>query len=170
MNYADPSGHDPEWWQWAISITEVVIGIGLCFIPFTQPLGGVLIGTGIGSMINGYLNEYNGGSFTAGWAGGQVSGVASLIPGVGTILGAFLGSVVTDWMDFGWNNIDWGKAIVSGVLAWALTLGPSLISEWVKLEKIYDPAIFLVNSINSVGASASISISNVFWRNRYERS
>lgn len=77
---------------------------------------------------------------------------------------------MTDWMDFGWNNIDWGKAIVSGVLAWALTLGPSLISEWVHAEEIYDPAIFLVNSINSVGASASISISNVFWRNRYERS
>ena len=170
VNYADPSGHDPEWWQWAISITEVAIGLVLCFIPGAQAFGGMLIGTGIGAMINGYLNEYNGGSFTAGWVGGQVSGFASLIPGVGTIFGAFLGSVVTDWIDLGWNNIDWEKAIISGVLAWALTLGPSLISEWVNLEKIYDPAIFIVNSINSVGASTSVSISNVFWRNRYERS
>lgn len=37
-------------------------------------MGGVLIGSGANSIINGYVNEANGGSFTAGYIGGAVSG------------------------------------------------------------------------------------------------
>ena len=32
-----------------------------------QGFGVTLIGTGAGSMINGYINESNGGSFDTGW-------------------------------------------------------------------------------------------------------
>ena len=66
----DPSGHSPELWQWLISSLEVTAGIALCFVPGMQGFGVTLIGTGVGSMINGYINESNGGSFDAGWWGG----------------------------------------------------------------------------------------------------
>ena len=67
VNKYDPTGHSPEWWQWLISGLEVAAGIALCFVPGMQGFGVALIGTGAGSMLNGYINESNGGSFTAGF-------------------------------------------------------------------------------------------------------
>ena len=61
---------------------EVATGIALCFVTGMQGFGVTLIGTGAGSMKNGYINESNGGSFDAGWWGGQVSGLVSAIPGI----------------------------------------------------------------------------------------
>ena len=90
MNYADPSGHDPEWWQWVISGALFVIGMtlaittapiaatatGLLYI--TATIGGIIgsgmMAAGVGSIIGGYVNEKNGGSFNAGYWGGMLSG------------------------------------------------------------------------------------------------
>ena len=84
VNYADPSGHLPEWAAWLISGAVIVGGIVLCATGFGSFWGGVLIGAGAGSLINGYVTEVNGGDFTAGYFGGAISGA---LCGIGAGLG-----------------------------------------------------------------------------------
>ena len=120
VNYVDPTGHKAEWWQWLISGIEIVAGIALIATGTFSALGAGLIALGVGSMISGAVNESTGGSFMAGWLGGQVGGIFSLIPVAGPAIGAFSGSVVTDCIDKGQNNIDWSKAVVSGVFGFLL--------------------------------------------------
>ena len=84
INYADPSGHLPEWAAWLISGAAIVGGIVLCATGVGGILGGVLIGAGAGSLINGYVTQANGGDFTAGYIGGAISGA---LCGVGAGLG-----------------------------------------------------------------------------------
>ena len=162
--YVDPTGHSPEWWQWLVSGAEVVVGIALCFVPGIQGFGVTLIGTGAGSMINGYINESNGGSFNAGWWGGQVSGIVSAIPGIGVSLGAFAGSVITDWIDYGWDKIDWNKALITSFIAWGVSLFPTMIGEMLSKYNIYDKAIYPIIAYNAIFASTANSVVNVFWR------
>ena len=166
INYYDPTGHSPEWWQWLISGLEVAAGIALCFVPGMQGFGVTLIGTGAGSMINGYINESNGGSFDAGWWGGQVSGFISAIPGIGVPLGAFVGSVTTDWIDYGWEGIDLNKALVTSFIAWVASLFPTMIGEFASKFNIYDKAIYFVNAYNTILTSTANSIVNVYWRGK----
>ena len=164
VNYADPSGHEPEWWQWLISGLEIVGGIALCFVPGWQAFGATLIATGAGSFINGYLTEYSGGTFTGGWIGAQVAGFVSLVPVVGSVLGAFAGSVTTDIIDSGWNKINWEKAIWTGVLAYGLTFFPTAIGQITEFWHMVDPFVYAGNAYNSIVAGTASSISNVFWR------
>ena len=166
INYCDPSGQAPEWWQWLISGVEVALGIVLCFVPGMQGWGVTFIGTGAGAIINGYITESNGGSFAAGWWGGQVGGFASAIPGIGIPVGAFLGSITTDAIDNGWNGIDWGKAIFSSLVAWGIGSFSGIVGELLSKFKIYDKAIYFINAYNTVFTSTANSIVNVFWRGR----
>lgn len=52
-------------------------GILLSAIGIDGILGGILIGAGVGSLINGYVTEINGGDFTVRYIGG-VTTTASL--------------------------------------------------------------------------------------------
>lgn len=117
-------------------------------------------------MINGYINESNGGSFGAGWWGGQVSGFISAIPGVGIPLGAYVGSITTDWIDYGWKNIDWNKALVTSFVAWGFSLFPGMTGELLSKYKVYDKAIYFVNAYNIVLTSIVNSVVNVYWRGK----
>lgn len=75
VNYADPSGHAPEWLKTTLKILAVAaIGIGIVLSGGGALLGGILIGAGAGALINGYVTEANGGSFIAGYLGGAISG------------------------------------------------------------------------------------------------
>ena len=128
-----------EWWEfwkwdWAkigmifTSVVEVVGGVALIVTGIGGPLGMTLIGMGSGSLINGFLNESNNGSFLAGWTGGQVSGLlAGVVPYVGAAIGAFAGSVVADCIDYGWYNVNWGKAGLSALLALVFDIVPQTI-------------------------------------------
>ena len=49
----------PEWAAWLISGAAIVGGIVLCATGVGGILGGVLIGAGAGSLINGYVTEAN---------------------------------------------------------------------------------------------------------------
>lgn len=60
------------------------VGIALIATGVGGFAGGALLSAGINSMVTGYLNEAQGGSFTAGWAGGAVLGG---IAGTGASLG-----------------------------------------------------------------------------------
>ena len=111
-----------------------------------------------------YINESNDGSFGAGWWGGQVSGLVSAIPGIGVPLGAFVGSVTTDWIDKGWIEIDWNKALVTCVIAYGVSLCPTMIGEIASKFKIYDKALYFVNAYDTILAIIANSIVNVYWR------
>ena len=169
VNYADPSGHDPKWWQWLISGVEVAGGIVLCFVPGAQPWGATLIGMGVGSIINGYINQSNEGTFTAGWVGGQIGGLLSKIPGIGIILGSFAGSVATDYIDSGWNNIDWEKAFYSSLIAWGVSFFPGVVGEILEksakagLTLSYTP-LYFINTSYAILAGTINSVMNVYWR------
>ena len=167
--YVDPSGHMTKWLAWVISSVEIVVGITLTFIPGCQMIGSTLIGTGIGSLINGYINESNGGSFNAGWYGGQISAIFSLIPGVGIPLTAFFGSIISDSIDYGWNHVDLSKAFITSFFAWGFSLFPGMIGEFIDKYKIYETAIYLVNTYNTILASTANSVVNVYWRNKIEK-
>ena len=80
----DNGGTSPTWWQWTISATMCAVGIALIATGVGGFAGGALLSAGINSMVTGYLNEAQGGSFTAGWAGGAVLGG---IIGAGASLG-----------------------------------------------------------------------------------
>ena len=52
INYADPSGHDPEWWQWALSGLSLAAGVACCiFVPGGQVFGVGLIVNGASGLI-----------------------------------------------------------------------------------------------------------------------
>ena len=72
--YADPSGLAPEWWQWAISGVMFLTGVALIATGFGSSVGGVLVCASTNSIVNSYLSEAAGGSSTAGWLGGMITG------------------------------------------------------------------------------------------------
>ena len=52
VNYADPSGHDPEWWQWVLSGLSLAAGVACCiFVPGGQVFGVGLIVNGASGLI-----------------------------------------------------------------------------------------------------------------------
>ena len=65
MNYSDPSGHAPEWWQWLISGATTALGIALCFVPGGQALGVGLIVSGAMSFTSNILSATGTDSRTA---------------------------------------------------------------------------------------------------------
>ena len=50
VNLIDPDGNSPKWWEWAMSGGQVLLGIGLMFVPGAQVFGVGLIVSG-GSML-----------------------------------------------------------------------------------------------------------------------
>ena len=154
----DPYGIAAWWefWKWdwakigmiAASVGEVIAGVAV-----TVASGGALldkgiglIGTGIGSIVNGSISESNGGSFVAGWTGGQVSGLFStFVPYVGSVIGAFGGSIVTDLINE--DKINWSDAALSAGIGLLLS-GPSYV--FGKVANIAtDKVVQFVNGYNS---------------------
>jgi hypothetical protein len=82
--FIDPSGFDPETWQWLVSSAFVVAGLILIATGVLTPLGGALIGAGVSSMVSGYISEANGGSFMAGYISGAITGaICGITAGIG---------------------------------------------------------------------------------------
>ena len=57
-----------------ISVAEIVGGTILIAGGATGPAGAMLLAAGTSSLINGHISQKSGGSFFAGWVGGQASG------------------------------------------------------------------------------------------------
>lgn len=141
VNYADPSGHEAKWLAWLISGVLVTAGIVACAVAAPGIfglglIGGICIGIGAGSIINGYVTEANGGSFWGGYIGGAISGALCAVgagfgglvfalatKSVGTLclgylslgcltsfaggfLGNFAGTIYTDWHNSGFNSVN----------------------------------------------------------------
>ena len=96
MNLIDPSGHDPEWWQWllgGIGLTLIAVAAGMAFIGTggVAAFGmGALIGAAAvgsaGALIGGAIGYATGG--TEGILGGALTGF-----GIGAIIGFAVGGV-----------------------------------------------------------------------------
>ena len=56
VNLVDPSGHEPEWWQWTLSGISLVAGIACCFIPGGQVFGVGLIVAGASGLASNTMN------------------------------------------------------------------------------------------------------------------
>lgn len=81
----------------------------------------------------------------------------------GVPLGVFLGSIATDWIDYGWENIDWSKAIFSGAISWGVGLFLGMLGEALNKYNIYNLAIYFINAYNTIFTSITNSIVNIFW-------
>ena len=153
----DPTG-TLKWWQWLISGIEIIVGGVLIFTGVGTGLGVGLITLGAGSLISGAITESNGGSFTGGWVGGQIGGLFSLIPFVGPTIGAFVGSVTTDWIDNGWNNIDWEKAGFGAFIGFLLGMP--------YLDDVEGIVLNLMQTKNALLISIISSIIDTYWRGK----
>ena len=110
------------YWPQIVSGIEIVVGIFLMFIPGAQGLGGMLLGMGIGSLIGGWANEFAGGSYLAGWFGGQIAGLFSgiALKSIGAkaimgFLGGVLGNIVTGLLDT--RKVSIGSLIFTSLLS-----------------------------------------------------
>lgn len=126
---------------WLISGVFITAGIVACAVAAPGVfglgiIGGVSIGMGAGSLINGYVTEANGGSFWGGYIGGAISGalcgvgagfgglafaaaansvglsclgylsLGYLASFAGGFVGNFTGTLYTDWHNSGFNGIN----------------------------------------------------------------
>lgn len=134
----------------------IVTGVGGIF-------GMGLLGTGVGSIVNATITMSNGGSYHAGWAGGQLSGSLSLFPYFGSSVGAFEGSTLTDLIDSNYtlSQIDLGKAMASAGIAFGLSWLGNIIT-WTRIE--LNKAAQFILSYNFALLGISNSIINVYWR------
>ena len=97
VNYADPSGHAPEWWQWAlfgIGVALVAVAAGMAIIGTggVAAFGmGALIGSaavgGAGAVVGGVIGYATGG--VEGILGGALAGF-----GIGAIVGFVIGGTI----------------------------------------------------------------------------
>ncbi|MBR2617754.1 MAG: RHS repeat-associated core domain-containing protein, partial [Paludibacteraceae bacterium] len=97
VNYADPSGHDPEWWQWALfgvgaALVAVAAGMALLGTGGVAAFGmGALIGSaavgGAGAVVGGVVGYATGG--VEGILGGVLTGF-----GIGAIVGFAVGGSI----------------------------------------------------------------------------
>lgn len=89
----DLTGELGEWWQTALSVGAIVVGLTLTATGVGGPAGAVLISAGTSSLIGGEISEANGGSYTAGWLGGGIGGA---ICGGGAAAAGSLFNMATD--------------------------------------------------------------------------
>ena len=54
--YSDVYGHSPKWWQWALSGTELAVGVVLCATGVGTGVGVSLIVAGTTSMISNVMD------------------------------------------------------------------------------------------------------------------
>ena len=152
-----------------ISGVEIVAGVLLILSGLGLKYGIGFLGTGIGSITNGLITMQNGGSYYAGWAGGQVSGLISFIPYFGGAIGAFVGSALTDLFDnnFDFNQVDWKKAGASAGIAFALSWFSNAVSYGVEHSDLQlSIATQFILSYDYALLSICNSIINVFWKGK----
>ena len=150
-----------------ISITEIITGGILIATGIGGSLGIGLLGAGIGSLTNGLVNMSNGGSFHAGWAGGELASAFYFIPWFGSSIGAFLGSVLTDFIDDknNYKGINWSKAGWCAAISFGLSSFGNIVTNSMgnQLYSASHASLQYVLSYQSALLSISNSVINVFW-------
>lgn len=100
-----------------------------------------------------------------GYIGGQVSGLFSLIPGVGGIAGGVFGSIVTDLMDG--HEINVKNLVIAGVSGYAFGLIPGACSNVMGSRLSYSLA-FISMSYSGIMSVISSMISLVLGKESKE--
>ena len=157
------------YWPQFVSNIEILAGVVLLFVPGAQPFVPLLLGMGISSLAGGYANQLAGGSFLAGWIGGQITGLISGIPisGAQDVLGfagGSIGNFVTGVIDkyLYDRNISWWTVVLSSMLAGGVNalfnfaapkvaFGEKLGSDWYNVAAMgYSAYVMLVWSLRSL--------------------
>lgn len=87
----------PKWWQWAISTVMFAAGVTLIATGAGSTVGGALVCASVNSIIGSYSSEAAGGTSTAGWVGGMITGA---ICGTGAGIAGNLLSSATESVGF----------------------------------------------------------------------
>lgn len=72
--YVDSNGCLSKRSAWLISSAMIALSLFFCVTGIGGVLGSILLGAGVGSLVNGYINEAKGDDFTNGYYSGLVSG------------------------------------------------------------------------------------------------
>lgn len=152
-----------------ISAAEIIAGLTLIVTGVAVPIGMTALGTGIGSVANGLLNASHGGTFHAGWVGGELSGILSHIPYFGSAIGTLFGSALTDLIDSDYDisQVNWEKAICCAAVSFGLSWLNGIVEYGTKIGfDNFGVAGNIVLSYNYALLSISNSIVNVWWRKK----
>jgi hypothetical protein len=107
------------------SAAMIVSGI----ILLATPVGGVLLAGGVGSLAGGVVNEINGGSFSSGWVGGLVTGVAMSIGSSAGLAMIKAASSATAAAGLGTVMLGLGGFAVAGTTGFLGAFGGNLITQ-----------------------------------------
>ena len=128
INYCDPSGHSPEWWQWLISGVSTGLGIALCFVPGGQVFGAGLIVSGVSGLAANTMDAMGLDSELAMKIQSGLNVVGgiglSFVPGLGglgaSMIGAgvlsFAGGYISEALG-GSYSLGWGIGNIAGSIA-----------------------------------------------------
>ena len=115
INLVDPSGHDPEWWQWLLVGVGAALVVGAVTV-LTCGIGtSIMVGTLAGAMLHGAAIGTLIGAGAGAVAGGIIGGIVSdwsaegIVDGImigfggGAIVGAIIGATVGG-VHYGWQQ------------------------------------------------------------------
>ena len=115
VNYADPSGNDPEWWQWLLvgvgaalvvsAVTILTCGVGTSIMVGTLA-GAMLHGAAIGALIGAGAGVIAGGVIGGAVSDWSIEGIVDGIMigfGGGAIAGAIIGATIGG-IHYGWQQ------------------------------------------------------------------
>ena len=183
--FIDKNGYSVlDWLLGIISIGAVIAGTILIATGAGAFLGGVLISAGINSMVTGFTTMASGGTFTAGWIGGAITGLlagigagfaGSIIANIGVnifedialsvlisigsgFIGSLLGSVTTNFIDGvqnNWENI-LKNATVLGFFNIFSVYGSNKIGNFINSVSKY-----FKNTLKAISANFFEYVSNI---------
>ena len=165
VNYSDPSGHESKWWAWLLSGVAIGIGIALSATGVGGILGGILIGAGASSLINGYVTESNGGNFISGYIGGAISGA---LCGVGAgLAGNFLlnATLTSNLAALGWYGASLATSFAGGFAGnmFGTLVTAGIDKQSVNLMDLITSSIVMggLNMFAGIGSGMSSAIANM---------
>ena len=159
---SDAFGYAPEWWQWVVSGAAVVAGVALTATGVGGVLGGALICAGANSIIGSYTSEAAGGSSTAGWIGGAITGG---LCGVGAGWAAKVLNVATRAV----GGVCLGKVATAGAVAFGSGFVGSVAGQlataiWDRAEVDLGNVMYsatttgVINCLSGIGSLTGIGI------------
>lgn len=105
------------------------------FVPGGQGVGAIMLAAGTGSLTGGYISESNGGSYSAGWWGGLVTGAAM---GAGALVGGnmLLAAYTAEYATWGTIGLYFGSFAVAGAIGYAGGFAGSAVQQQLQFGKV----------------------------------
>ena len=120
INLCDPSGHSPEWWQWALNGLILAAGIACCFIPGGQVFGVGLIVAGASGLASNTMDAMG----LDGKIASLISSGLSIVAGVALCITPFFAGIGAGLIGQGVGGIAGGY--ISEALGGSFELGATI--------------------------------------------